>query len=292
MAMGSLRGRSHAHRGGQRDDHGVIARADSGWNILIVGDGAGSCEFARHGSFLATTNARDILLNSLVGAEGASLEAAVLAWWKEGDYSRMPQELLVPLQSTVITAVHAGYRAISEEAKTSGNPIKAFSTTLLLALHKETSEGHVVVTFGIGDGAIGALLEGAHAQMLNTADSGEHAGQTRFLDGPLFKDAQSLYQRITVKVFDSLSALVVATDGVTDPKFSSDDDMHNAESWWSFYNELEPALTAPANKGDPDPLLDYLNFFVERHHDDRTLAVLYRDSNALTSTQFNSDVQP
>jgi hypothetical protein len=90
--------------------------------------------------------------------------------------------------------------------------------------------------------------------MLNTADSGEHAGQTRFLDGPLFKDAQSLYQRITVKVFDSLSALVVATDGVTDPKFSSDDDMHNAESWWSFYNELEPALTAPANKGDPDSI--------------------------------------
>lgn len=280
MAMGSQRGRSHAHRGGQRDDHGVIARAASGWNVLIVGDGAGSCEFSRQGSLLSTTAAQDSLLSSLAGDEGARLEAATLTWWRGGDYSRMPNELLMPLKSTVITAIHAGYLAISKEAAASGHPMKAFSTTLLLAIHKETPEGHIVVTFGIGDGAIGALTGGRQAQILNTADSGEYAGQTRFLDASLFQESQGLYQRVTVKVYEALDALVLATDGVTDPKFSSDNDMHDAQSWWSLYAELAPSLAAPAEKTGQDPLLEYLNFFVERHHDDRTLAVLYRDASA------------
>ncbi|MBQ0832408.1 PP2C family serine/threonine-protein phosphatase [Marinobacter sp.] len=279
MAMGSQRGRSHAHRGGQRDDHGVIAQTASGWNVLIVGDGAGSCEFSRHGSLLATTVARDALLSSLKGDEGVSLEAAALTWWKGGDYSRMPQELLLRLKNTVITAVHAAHCSISEESRASGHSMKSFSTTLLLALHKETPEGHLVVTFGIGDGGIAALTGGRQAQMLNTADSGEHAGQTRFLDAPLFQEQQGLYQRVTVKVYEALDALVLATDGITDPKFSSDNDMHNAESWWSLYDELAPALAAPDEQTEQDPLLDYLNFFVERHHDDRTLAVLYRDTS-------------
>lgn len=289
MAMGSLRGRSHAHRGGQRDDHGVIARAASGWNVLIVGDGAGSCEFSRHGSLLATTVARDTLLSSMGSDEGAMLEAAALTWWKGGDYSRMPQELLARLKSTVITAVHAGHCAILDEARASGHSMKSFSTTLLLALHKETPEGHMVVTFGIGDGAIGALTGGRQAHMLNTADSGQHAGQTRFLDAPLFQEQQGLYQRVTVKVYEALDALVLATDGVTDPKFRSDNDMHDAESWWSLYDDLEPFLDGTDENTDRDPLLEYLSFFVERHHDDRTLAVLYHDSapvqnNSETST--------
>jgi len=124
--------------------------------------------------------------------------------------------------------------------------------------------------------------------MLNTADSGQHAGQTRFLDAPLFQEQQGLYQRVTVKVYEALDALVLATDGVTDPKFSSDNDMHDPESWWSLYNELAPTLAGPDEKAERDPLLDYLSFFVERHHDDRTLAVLYRDASA--SVQGKSEV--
>ncbi|WP_085918270.1 protein phosphatase 2C domain-containing protein [Halomonas sp. CSM-2] len=280
MVMGSQRGRSHAHRGGQRDDHGTIARATTGWNMLIVGDGAGSCEYARQGSLLATTVARDELLKSLSASEGAALEAAALSWWKDGDRSRMSQELLLPLQQTMITAVHAGHRAIAEEAKVSGHPVKAFSTTLLLALHKKTPDGHIVVSFGIGDGAVAALYEGRQAQMLNTADSGQHAGQTRFLDAPLFQESEGLYQRVKINVFSALDAIIVATDGVTDPKFSSDNDMHDGESWWALYDELAPALFTPAEEGKRDPIQEYLSFFVERHHDDRTLAVLYRDSVA------------
>ena len=276
MAMASQRGRSHAHTGGQRDDHGVIARTSTGWNILVVRDGAGSSEFSRQGSLLATTTARDDLLKTLVSSAGESLEAAALAWWQGDDLSRMSQELLIPLQQTIITAVHAGHRAINEEAKASGHPVKAFATTLLLALHKETPQGHVVVTFGIGDGAIAALYSGDQGELLNTADSGQHASQTRFLDAPLFQEGQGLYQRAKVKVFSSLDALILATDGVTDPKFDSDNDMHDGQQWWSLFAELAPALPEPSDEAARDPLQEYLAFFMERHHDDRTIAVLHR----------------
>jgi hypothetical protein len=278
MAMGSQRGRSHAHRGGQRDDHGVISRTTSCWNVLLVGDGAGSCEFSRQGSLLATTTARDALMAALDGDDGPSLEKAALTWWAGGDHSRIPQELVIPLQSTVITAVHKGHLAINNEAKASGHPMKAFSTTLLLALHKETPQGHIVVTFGIGDGAVVALNDSSQATLMNSADSGQHAGQTRFLDSPLFQEGQGLYQRVKVRVFDSLNAVILATDGVTDPKFDSDNDMQESSSWWALYDELAPTLDAPASDTTRDPLLEYLNFFIERHHDDRTVAVLYRES--------------
>lgn len=99
------------------------------------------------------------------------------------DLSRMSQELLIPLQQTIITAVHAGHRAINEEAKASGHPVKAFATTLLLALHKETPQGHVVVTFGIGDGAIAALYSGDQGscsiQQILDSTRAKHAFWTR-----------------------------------------------------------------------------------------------------------------
>jgi hypothetical protein len=55
-----------------------------------------------------------------------------------------------------------------------------------------------------------------------------------------------------------------------------------------LYDELAPALAEPDEKTDRDPLLDYLSFFVERHHDDRTVAVLYRDASE--SVQGASEV--
>lgn len=282
MAMGSLRGRSHAHRGGQRDDHGVIAQTSSGWNLLLVADGAGSCELSRQGSLLATTKARDSLTATLESDAGMQLEQAAISWWQEGDHSRMPQELLRSIQDTIITAVHQGHLAISEASKDSGHPLKAFSTTLLMAMQKVTDHGHLIITFGIGDGGIAVLSDKSHAVLMNNADSGQHAGQTRFLDAPLFHEGESLYQRVKVRIFDSLDAVILATDGVTDPKFNSDNDMREPASWWSFFSELAPALNAPMTESVVDPLLEYLNFFIERHHDDRTVAVLYRqEDNAL-----------
>jgi len=63
---------------------------------------------------------------------------------------------------------------------------------------------------------------------------------------------------------------------VTDPKFDSDNDMHDGQQWWSLFAELAPALPEPSDEAARDPLQEYLAFFMERHHDDRTIAVLHR----------------
>ncbi|WP_232424237.1 protein phosphatase 2C domain-containing protein, partial [Imhoffiella purpurea] len=49
----SRRGRSHEHAGSFRDDDFHIARnPDSGWDLILVADGAGSAPFSREGSRL------------------------------------------------------------------------------------------------------------------------------------------------------------------------------------------------------------------------------------------------
>lgn len=293
MAMASQRGRAHAHHGGQRDDHGIITQTDSGWQLLIVADGAGSCEFSRQGSRLAATAAANTLQGVLNDAEQASaLEETVLAYWASEDRStRIPQPLVQRLQSTVITAVHQAHLAIHEEAEASGHPIKAFSTTLLLALHKPTPQGHIVISFGVGDGAIAVLEQGGDIHLMNNADSGEHAGQTRFLDSALFQDVAGLYQRLKVIVVEPLKSVVLATDGITDPKFSSDRELQDAGVWQNFFSTLMPSLENVPNEGTREPLLDYLSFFIERHHDDRTLAVLFNESLLAAPADASSEAE-
>lgn len=275
LTVGSQRGRSHAHRGSHRDDHGVITHHEGGWDLLVIGDGAGSCHFSREGSRLATTRTLEVLGESL-NREGGALEKALTEWWRSTDRSTLPQTAITALSSTVVSSIHAGYQAIVEEAEASGHPVKAFATTLLLAVHKATEDGHLIISFGIGDGAIAALTAPDDVRLMNTPDCGDHAGQTRFLDRALFQEVDDLYRRIHVQVLPDLEALVLATDGVTDPKFDSDNDLHNGPLWWSLFEDIRPHLVAPSTTETMDPLLAYLDFFVERHHDDRTIALLHR----------------
>lgn len=295
MYMASQRGRSHAHRGGQRDDHGVIRTTRNGWNILAVADGAGSCAFSRQGSLLASTHTVDGLMAYLEADDG-NFEAVVLDYLdKQSARNTPPKEWIDALYHSVFTSLHHGFKAICEEAQAANQPVKAFSTTLLLALHKPSAQGDLVITFGIGDGGIAVLETGRAATLMNHVDAGAHAGQTRFLDGAVFSNAeQDFYPRIRIQRFTSLKALVLATDGITDPLFASDNDLHEGESWWRVFDDLAPALEGeqpddlqsdkvvadPAIGPSHDPLVRYLDFFTPGHHDDRTLAVLLRPQTA------------
>lgn len=275
LTMASQRGRSHAHKGTHRDDHGTIMHTADGWNLIVIADGAGSCRYSREGSRLAAEHA-SLMLGHQLNQYGYSLEATLTRWWLEDDRSILPQSVIEPLSRTIIPAVYEAYTAITREADRSGLPIKDFSTTLLLAAHTLTEHGHLVVSFGIGDGAIALLRDASTVKLMNHPDSGKHVGQTRFLDKALFMDAQGLYRRIQVQLTPSLEALLLATDGVTDPKFDSDNQMHDARAWWKLFSELKPVLPGVVQATQQDPLLDYLDFFIERHHDDRTLAILHR----------------
>ncbi|WP_350586832.1 protein phosphatase 2C domain-containing protein, partial [Pseudoalteromonas sp. RB2-MNA-CIBAN-0110] len=76
-----------------------------------------------------------------------------------------------------------------------GDSVKDFSTTLILAAHKKVEEGYLVISFWIGDGGIAIYDKNKKVVLMGEPDSGEFAGQTRFLDNKIFEDG-SVYRRV------------------------------------------------------------------------------------------------
>jgi len=123
----------------------------------------------------------------------------------------------------------------------------------------------------MGDGAIAAYGPEGKVRLMGTPDSGEFAGQTRFLDRSALID-QGFAKRVKIGQFSDLTAILVLTDGVTDPYFETDNGLEKAELWDSLWSDINPYLkdAYPENK-----LVEWLNFFIAGHHDDRTIAVYW-----------------
>ncbi len=71
-------------------------------------------------------------------------------------------------------------------------------------------------------------------------DSGEYAGQTRFLDQSIIADP-SFSGRISVGKWNDVSHLILMTDGVSDPLFETDNGLRSDEKWTRLLDELIPA---------------------------------------------------
>jgi hypothetical protein len=63
------------------------------------------------------------------------------------------------------------------------------------------------------------------------------------------------------------------TDGVSDPRFETDNGLRSDEKWTQLVNELSPLL-ADAGQA-PERLAEWLNFFSPGNHDDRTLVLAW-----------------
>ncbi|MBP3731584.1 MAG: protein phosphatase 2C domain-containing protein [Mailhella sp.] len=151
---------------------------------------------------------------------------------------------------------------------------KHFATTLLLAMCKKYDFGWAVLTFSIGDGAIGIVC-GDKAELLCKPDEGEFSGQTRFLTmRGMFSDSSELMRRVKVKFYDDFDAVFLMTDGVSDPWFETSAALHSTESWMHFLSEIAPLLSEPDDNA-AQRLLDWLNFRIPGNHDDRTIAILH-----------------
>jgi len=280
LIAASKRGRSHAHTGLFRDDDVAIGHDPQfGWNVLVVADGAGSAPKSRKGSQIAVMTAKQELLSALPAKFGLSIHDLV-SDYRKGD-PKADAELRKDLYIVLAKAAYQAYAAIHAHAKRTGEPIKAFSTTLVMAIHIETSAGHLVAGFGIGDGGAALLdLEGGTVHALTKADGGEFAGQTRFLSREEFGASEEakarLAQRLHFVAVDKFTALVAMTDGVTDPMFPTDAAFESIETWRKFWAEdLDPAVgISTRTEGAEDRLLEWLNFWSQGNHDDRTIAVL------------------
>ena len=167
------------------------------------------------------------------------------------------------------------YKAIVRRKDEShGAVLKDFSTTLLLAICRRFSFGWFVASFGVGDGAIAIYDRNDDTvRLLNEPGGGEFAGQTRFLTmESIFRDRP----RMRLSIVPDFTALMLMTDGISDPFFETDANLARKEKW----DALWESLTKEVDFSDDNPdaarqLLDWLGFWSPGNHDDRTIAILY-----------------
>jgi serine/threonine protein phosphatase PrpC len=188
------------------------------------------------------------------------------------DNYRLLQEVF---QHTIVKAVYEAAKAIQDEVKKNKeDTFKDYSTTLLLAAHKPVNEGHLIMSFWIGDGAAVLYDKEQSIVLLGEPDSGEYAGQTRFLDIDLFDD-ESVYSRVKIQKVDSMTALILATDGITDAKFETEKQLSSLEHWDNLWLELEPFIHNSNLKNGEDGLTKWMDFWSPGNHDDRSIAICY-----------------
>lgn len=286
IVAASNRGRSHAQEGKARDDHFQIYHCqESDWYIIAVADGAGSAKYSRKGSEIACRTVVEFCKEKLYNCP--EFEANIRAYKNAIDEESARKTLGNDIYSIVGNAAFKAYKAISDVAsKTEDAKTKDFATTLLLAICKKFEFGWFVASFWVGDGAMCIYNKDTQAiKILGIPDEGEFSGQTRFLTMPeIFADYAALYRRLRFCIEDDFTALLLMTDGVSDPMFGTDAELNNIEKWNELWDKLKNGFPednisgvdlSDDNERAKDQLLNWLNFWKPGEHDDRTIAILY-----------------
>ncbi|MBQ7585841.1 MAG: protein phosphatase 2C domain-containing protein, partial [Desulfovibrionaceae bacterium] len=192
------------------------------------------------------------------------------------------QENLEPIIALVLKSVLEANLAIKKEALSKERSPQLYATTLLLAMAKKVGKAWLIVSFNIGDGAIGVIYEDEFkefkAQLLSFPDEGEFSGQTKFLTMPeILANEEELRRRVKITWVQEqdFTALFLMTDGVSDAKFESLVNLHDPKCWQKFWQNLTCEVNLRDSSKVKLELLEWLNFWAQGQHDDRTLAMLY-----------------
>jgi hypothetical protein len=286
IVAASKRGRSHAHVGGFRDDDYRIEHlCDSGWYVAVVADGAGSARYSRRGAAIICEEAKNRILGALSESTVEQIDAAARAHARassdglgEEAVAASREELHTKLSRIVGNAAYWAVRAIHDEIATRADlrgAFKDYSSTALIAMCKRYPFGTLCAAYWVGDGAVGIYSKGGGVVLLGDVDSGEFSGQTRFLDNTVV-DHEVLRTRTRFAIVQDMTALVLMTDGVSDAKFETEARLARAYDWDAFWKDLDQAVdfTGPGS-GQEKRLLDWLDFWSQGNHDDRTIAIIY-----------------
>lgn len=286
IVAASNRGRSHAQEGKARDDHFQLYHCqESDWYIIAVADGAGSAKYSRKGSEIACRTVVEFCKEKLYNCP--EFEANIRAYKNAIDEESARKTLGNDIYAIVGNAAFKAHKAISDVAlKTEDAKTKDFATTLLLAICKKFDFGWFVASFWVGDGAMCIYNKDAQViKVLGVPDEGEFSGQTRFLTMPeIFADHTAFYRRLRFSIEDDFTALLLMTDGVSDPMFGTNSDLNNVEKWNELWDKLcygfpedniAGVQLSDDNEEAKDQLLNWLNFWKAGEHDDRTIAILY-----------------
>ncbi len=286
IVAASSRGRSHAQEGKARDDDFRLFHCpDSDWYIIAVADGAGSARFSRKGSEIACNTVVDYCKGKLL--DNQPFEDAVRAYHDNTDDIDARKRLFSFVYDIVGNGAFLAHKAIN--AASDANPDtkpKDFATTLMFAICKRFDFGWFVANYWVGDGAacIYSRDKGL-AKLLGVPDEGEFSGQTRFLTMPeIFRDPQKVADRLRFGIYEDFTALLLMTDGVSDPMFETDVNLNSPAKWDELWDTLAkgfPSDNIPGvdlsddNEAAKDQLLRWLDFWSPGNHDDRTIAILY-----------------
>lgn len=272
IAAASRRGRSHEHVGSFRDDDFYISHnAETGWSVLLVADGAGSAKNSRQGSKIVTETVGSYLSEQLSNKKELS---ALIANWKEKEQ----KEIFNYFIETFHQAAKLGITQINAEAINAENDIKSYATTLLASVSFTSEDQFFAASFWLGDGAIAAYGPTGKVRLLGTPDSGEYAGQTRFLDMDAI-NATDFHKRVVIGKWPDISHLVLMTDGVSDPYFETDNGLQDPARWDALIKEITPILETANETPVSGQLAEWLNFFSPGDHDDRTIVISYGKHN-------------
>lgn len=271
----SRRGRSHAHEAKFREDDFRLGNLPDGWHYLAVADGAGSSKFSRRGSELACETVCAELSTRVAESLTSAFDGHLMEYRRAGG-GTTPPAIGNALYKVLGGAGHAAYRRIESEARGHNCPIKDFATTLNVTICRRYDADWFVAVFAVGDGGVGVLRTNAEVSVLSTPDSGEFAGQTRFLTmSEIWSSGKDINERIRFAVVPDLKAVVAMTDGVSDPKFATDKNFLDPARWLQLWADLKERVTLSRENEHADTeLLDWLDFWSVGNHDDRTIALM------------------
>ncbi len=270
----SVRGRSHIQDDKFREDHaGTIAFHENRALAVVVSDGAGSASLSRRGS--------EIVVNvALVGMRDIGKEILEnLELVTSNDNTWLHEKF-----TSLVQLIRERIEFESEQVRSAWPSFadKGMYATFLGSLILPCPEGHLVLSYSVGDGAIGiGLAPAGDVGLKSVPDHGESAGQTLFV---LSKGADDSSKRLRVDRIAGDFTLMLMTDGVTDPLISGED-IVTAERWNSLATELSGLGEEPATDGEAvatrpfSPLVEWLESYHKSHHDDRTIACVTRKTS-------------
>lgn len=271
MVAASCRGRSHAHEGTFRDDDFRLEHQD-GWHFIGVSDGAGSAKYSRQGSNIACDTASDEVFRRI-----HELEDLLTGQPEQGIEDATKPAIGKALYNILGTAGKAVYQKICSEAASDRAPdgavVNDYAATLIFSVYKKFQFGWFIAAFAVGDGGIAVYDESNEVRILNKPDGGEYAGQTRFVTMPHIWDTEAeISSRIQVSVVRDFTAIIAMTDGVSDPKFGTDNNFFTTSEWTKLWQDI----TAEVDLNDSEcqeALVKWLEFWSPGNHDDRTIAI-------------------
>lgn len=298
IVVSSKRGRSHKNVGSFRDDDFAFKNFEkTGWSVIAVSDGAGSYSLSRKGSQLACNSLIEYFKSNSDLEKSKEFDVKLLEYNNSKDETLL-KELEVLAKQNLYKAtvyVHNKIKEHSEETFKSNpelfnNPkaksyLDYYHSTFIFALFKKYDFGYVILTFGVGDCPIAIMnKEQTETTLLNWLDVGEFGGGTRFItQADIFHSTEHpMATRFNFKIVPDFSYLFLMTDGIYDPKFIVEANLEKHEKWNEFLVDLQgnnednvKVDFENSNTEIASQLSNWMDFWSQGNHDDRTLAIIY-----------------